>query len=266
MKSRLRFAVLIIAAGMLGQPLFAWGPIGHRIIGRIAQNHLTPEAARAVDALIGPETLAQVSTWADFIKSDPAWEKASPWHYVDIPDGETYATMKKNPKGDVVWAIRHFSAVLRDPKASRSDKQVALKFLVHFVGDVHQPLHVGRPSDRGGNDIKVTWHGQPANLHQVWDSFMIDDQKLSYTEYAAFLDHPTPEQIKHWQDSGVLDWVRESYDLRKQAYDIGNGQLGFKYTYKNLPIVEHRLLQAGVRLAGLLNSIFSPPAPPHPAP
>jgi hypothetical protein len=248
----------------LASPALAWGPNGHRIVGRIAANHLTDEAARAVESLIGPEGLEQAATWADEIRSDPAWKKADPWHYINIDDGETLETTAREPAGDVLEAMQRFEAVLRDPQASRQEKQEALKFLVHFVGDVHQPLHVGRRADRGGNSIEVTWFGEETNLHAVWDTQLVENEQLSFSELAAFIDHPTLAEIQTWQGSAFADWVKESQAERERVYGIGDGKLGFAYAFENMPLVKRRLLQAGVRLAGRLNSIFSQPAPSIP--
>ncbi len=236
----------------------AWGPTGHRVVGQIAENHLSAAAHYGVQCLIGPESLAEASTWADEIRSDPAWDKAAPWHFISIDDGETLETTERSPRGDVLWAIHHFAGVLRSADASRREKAEALKLLVHFAGDVHQPLHVGRRGDEGGNSVHVTWFGQPTNLHRVWDSAMIDHEQLSFTELARFLDHPTNEQVAAWQASTPEDWVRESFALRSRVYDIGDGSLGYGYSYRELPVVKKRLLQAGVRIAGLLNEIFAP--------
>jgi len=234
-----------------------WGAIGHRIVGRIAEQHLSPEARQYLQALLGSETLAQVSTWPDDMRSDPAWHHADPWHYVNIGDDETYETAPKHPEGDVVEAIQRFSAVLQDSQAAPHDKSVAVKFLVHLVGDIHQPLHVGRREDKGGNTIQVQWFGVPSNLHKVWDEQLIEVEKLSFSEFAAFLAPPTADEVATWQQSTILDWVREAMRLRPQVYAIGDGQLGYAYSYKQMPTVKERLLRAGVRLAGLLNTIFA---------
>jgi hypothetical protein len=262
-------AQMALVALLLAAPssLFAWGPNGHRIVGRIAMNHLTDEAALAVACLIGPEGLDQVSTWPDDIRSDPAWKQATPWHFISIDDGESLETTARDPAGDVLEAIQRFTAVLRDPQASRPAKQEALRFLVHFVGDIHQPLHVGRRADRGGNSIKVMWFKEETNLHSVWDSGMIDNERLSFSELAAFIDHPTLQELQGWQSSPPAEWANESKALRDRVYQIGDGKLGYEYAYKNIPAVKRRLLQAGVRLAGLLNSIFAqsePSIPDHP--
>jgi hypothetical protein len=263
MKRICRFLVFLSLAAP--SAVLAWGPNGHRVVGRIAMHHLTDEAARAVDCLIGPEGLDQASTWPDEIRSDPAWKKADPWHFISIDDNETLETTARDPNGDVVEAIERFSNVLKDPQATREAKQEALKFLVHFVGDVHQPLHVGRRADRGGNSIQVTLFRDSTNLHSVWDAGLIESEKLSFSELAAFIDHPTLREIQAWQSSTVADWAGESKDLRTKVYTFpADGKLSFDYAFVNVPTIKRRLLQAGVRLAGVLNSIFAQPGPSIP--
>lgn len=262
----MKSTLMALAALLLAMPsaLFAWGPNGHRIVGRIAMHHLTDEAARAVEGILGPETLDQVSTWPDEIRSDPAWSKATPWHFISIDDNETLETTQRDPAGDVLEAIQRFTAVLRDPQATLASKQEALKFLVHFVGDVHQPLHVGRRDDRGGNSIKVTLFGQDTNLHSVWDAGLIDSEKLSFSEFATFIDHPTLQELQTWQNSAPADWANESKAVRDRVYQIGDGKLSYEFEYRQIPLIKRRLLQAGVRLAGLLNSVFAQPGPSIP--
>jgi len=248
--------LLAITLLFAGTPGYTWGPTGHRIVASIAESRLSPRARHAVEDLLGSEGLPRVSTWADEVRSNPEWRHAAPWHYVNIDDGKTYATARKDPRGDIITQMRHFEAVLRDPQARRQDKIVALKFLVHLVGDVHQPLHVGRRGDRGGNEIRVVWLGHPADLHQVWDTLMVDSEKLRLTEFAEFLDHYSKEQVDKWRRSDYLDWVQESFNLRARVYDIGDGRLGYDYAHKNRSLIRLRLAQAGIRLAALLNSIF----------
>ena len=132
-----------------------------------------------------------------------------------------------------------------------------LKMLIHLVGDIHQPLHVGTGKDRGGNSTKVEWFYRDSNLHRVWDSEMIDSRQLSYTEFSDAVNHPTKQQIKTWQDSNILDWAYESMELRDQVYDLPKDhQIGYQYQYKNHDILDRQLLKAGVRLAGVLNEIY----------
>lgn len=234
----------------------AWGPTGHRAVGLIAERYLSEKTSLAVRGILGPDTLAEVSTWSDEIRSDPSWDHASPWHYISVDDGETLENTERNPDGDVLEALHRFEKVLRDSESGREEKAQAIKWMVHLVGDLHQPLHVGRRDDRGGNEIEVRWFGERSNLHRVWDSGIIDSQDLSYSELADFIDDPSLPQIRLWQSSDYEQWAQESFELRSQVYEIGDGNLRWEYRYKNWPIVERRLLQAGIRLAGKLNDIF----------
>mgnify|MGYP005725656521 CR=1 FL=1 len=240
----------------------SFGVTGHRVIGKIAENHLTDKAKMEVEKLLGPQSLAQVSTWADEIRSDPNWRKASPWHYINIEDDQSIEQGLSNSKENILEAIGRFTSVLRDKKASHEQRAEALKFLVHFVGDLHQPLHVGRAGDRGGNSISVEWFGDRMNLHRVWDSAMIDHQKLSYTEFTEFIDHASDQQVRDWQSTGPSQWAQESKDYRNEVYDFGNQRdpekifLGYQYIFHNDAFLKQRLLQAGIRLAGLLNAAF----------
>jgi hypothetical protein len=236
--------------------VFAWGPTGHRVTGHIAEKYLTKKARKAVRQILGGQSLAMVSTWMDEVRSDTAYDYMADWHWVTIPDGMTYDQAEKNPKGDVIQTLERLIAELKSRKLSPRQEQECLKILVHLVGDIHQPLHVGRGDDRGGNDIKVMWFRTDSNLHRVWDSDMIDDTRLSYTELAESLLPPADSVRNAWQKNSVRDWAYESMRYRKQVYNTGNNRLGYSYSYQYFHIVRERLLQAGIRLAGILNEIY----------
>lgn len=261
--------LLLVGACLLPtSPVQAWGKTGHRAVGEIAEAHLTPWAAAQVRAILGTESLARASTWADEIRSDSTWDHSHPWHYINLEDGQTLDDVLRNPDGDILEAMERFTKVLQDDAASHKSQVEALRFLTHFIGDIHQPLHAGRASDRGGNDIAVSFYREPSNLHAVWDSGMIDEEQLSFTELVRFIHHPTPQEVATWQDSTFRHWVEESMALRHQCYEFGpqDGpadalpRLGFEYSYQHMPLVRQRLVQAGVRLAGVLNKVFPPPA------
>lgn len=240
---------------------WAFGKNGHRIVAHIAEAHLTPEAKFAIKQIAGKYQLAQLATWPDEIKSNPSWDYAKPWHYISIDDDESFEGLSRSSNGDILSALQHFEEVLTNIKTNKIKKWQALAFYIHLVGDIHQPLHVGRRNDRGGNDISVKWFTQDYNLHAVWDTALIENQQLSYKEYASFINKATTEQIKSWQTSSYIDWAKESKNLRNKAYDFGNqstgtAQLSYKYAFKNTKIVNTRLLIAGIRLAGKLNSFF----------
>ena len=246
---------------------FSFGAKGHRIVATIAQNHLTEITRQAIAELNNGPQLEHLATWPDRIKSDPNWDHAKRWHYISINDDERFKSLQRDPKGDILYALGRFEAELSDNALSQSQRRQALAFLVHFVADVHQPLHVGRRDDRGGNSIKVNWRGKTFNLHQVWDSGLIADEKLSESAYVALIDRSSRAQQSVWQDSQYIDWANESKRLRDQIYDFspnradsrsGRPTLGESYVLRSKVIVKQRLLKAGVRLAGRLNHIFDP--------
>jgi hypothetical protein len=236
--------------------VFAWGPTGHRAAGLIAEQYLTPKAKKRVTAILQQESVALAGTWMDEIRSDSAYHYTNDWHWTTVPDGMKYADVEVNPDGKVVMMIEKIVKDLQTAKLSLHQEQEYLKFLIHLVEDIHQPLHVGRPGDRGGNDVKVKWFRNDSNLHRVWDSDMIDETRLSYTELAQSLIRPGKETVSKWQSASVRDWALESMSYRPQVYDIGNGTLGYVYSYRYLSIAKLRLLQSGIRLAGLLNQIY----------
>jgi hypothetical protein len=235
---------------------FGWGPTGHRTTGQVATKHLSKKARAAVERILQGQSLAMASTWMDEVRSDSTYNYMTDWHWVTIPFGQTYDQTEKNPKGDILQTLERVIAELKSKKLTEQEQAQRIRILVHLVGDLHQPLHVGGKNDKGGNDVKVSWFRSESNLHRVWDSDMIDDTKLSYTELAESLDKLTPAQIKELQRTSVRDWAKESQSYDKEVYDIGNGKLSYRYSYLYFPIVRKRLLQAGVRLAGILNEIY----------
>jgi S1/P1 Nuclease len=254
---------------------WAWGQNGHRIVGEVADRHLSEQARREIAVILEGDGMAEASTWPDDIRSDPSRDAAKPWHFISIDDNETLATTARDPKGDLLEALQRFAAVLRDPQAARETKAEALHFFVHFVGDAHQPLHVGRRADLGGNTVKVSWFKEPSNLHSVWDTGLIEAENLSFTEFTRFIDDRSPRQVADWQAAPYEEWVRESFCLRGQVYDLGREapanpgqepQLSYGYAYAKKEIVAEQLVKAGVRLAARLNEVFAgEPAPPPPA-
>jgi hypothetical protein len=132
-----------------------------------------------------------------------------------------------------------------------------LRILVHLVGDIHQPLHVGRGNDKGGNDVKLEWFWESSNLHRVWDSGMIESMAYSYTELTDKINHPSKDQVAQWQSTSVYDWAHEAMTFRAQIYDLPeNLKINYEYRFKNWEVVENQLLKGGIRLAGILNEIY----------
>ncbi|UJF21892.1 S1/P1 nuclease [Shewanella sp. OMA3-2] len=243
------------------QTAAAFGRLGHQIIGQIAEDNLSENAAKNVHKFTQGKSLAQMSTWADEIRSKPKWRYTAPWHYISIADHENWSTVKRMPNGDILSSLAHFEKVLSDPHTTPTKKWQALAFYVHFIGDIHQPLHVGYRHDQGGNRVKLTWFGKDSNLHSVWDSKLLAHQQLNLAEYTRLLANITPEQKRAWTGKNYYQWADESKVLRTNAYLLAINpaaelELGADYEATNLPLIELRLQQAGIRLAERLNLIF----------
>lgn len=256
---------LLVAALVIYLPVhsFAWGTNGHRISGQIASFYLTPKAKEAIRKILGDESIAMASNYADFIKSDPAYAYLSPWHYIDFNKQYTYPEMveflKQDTATDAYTKMNFLIAELKKKDLPMDKKQFYLKMLIHIVEDVHQPMHTAHAADQGGNGFKVNWFNTPTNLHAVWDSQLIDFQQLSYTEYADAIYHCTAAQRAKWQADPISEWLYESNQIAEKLYtEIKPGDtLSYKYNFTHIAIVNQQLLKAGVRLAGLLNRIFS---------
>ncbi|WP_025743918.1 S1/P1 nuclease [Aquimarina pacifica] len=235
-----------------------WGKTGHRVTGEIASEYLSKQTKDRIAEILNGQSLALVSTFADDIKSDDRYRSYSPWHYVNFSFDKKYGEEAPSEKGDLVQAIEKCITVLKDEKASNEDAAFYLKLLVHFVGDLHQPLHVGRSEDKGGNDIQVRWFNDGTNLHRVWDSDMIDYYAMSYTEIASNADALSTQELQALQEGTLIDWIHESQNLAKKVYEsAGVGEkLGYKYMYHNFPTVRTQLQKGGIRLAKILNEIF----------
>lgn len=234
-----------------------WGQTGHRVVGLVAEKHLAKKARKRIDAILGEESLAMAGTYMDFIRSDATYKHMDPWHYCTIPDGQTYEQAGTPEESDIIQTIERLVRELKAGQFTDKDEAFGIKMLVHLVGDIHQPLHVGTGNDRGGNDIKLQYFWEESNLHRVWDSGIIDNQQLSYTEFTDWIDHAPADSVFAWQADAVTDWAYESMTYREQVYDLPeNKSLSYSYDFKNIEAVKKRLLQAGIRLAGILNEIY----------
>jgi hypothetical protein len=263
----------LVAVLLLPAVTRAWGREGHVIIASIATQHLSPRARQAVAQLLNGETLSDVANWADEIRGDrPETER---WHFVDIPLGrrryDATSDCRPTPHGDcVIAATERFRRVLADARRRPRERAEALRFLVHLIGDLHQPLHCADDHDHGGNDVLVSFFGQRLhphthqrwNLHAVWDSGMIGRPGLSATRYAGQLqDLLVAADLAALERGTVVDWALEAHQAAvDHAYKTlpANKRLGTAYFRDNLPVVDDLLAKAGVRLAGVLNSAFAP--------
>jgi S1/P1 Nuclease len=240
-----------------------WGATGHRVVGEVANSHLTRRAKKRIRKILGNESIAITSNWADFIKSDTAMKYLDPWHYINAPWNLNYpdfaAYLQRDSIVDAFTKLNFMINELKNKDLSMDKKRMYLRLVIHIVGDIHQPLHVGRAEDQGGNKIKVFWFNEPTNLHALWDDKLIEFQKLSYTEYTANINHPTTEQRTTWQAQPMSEWLFESYQLADKVYKSvtqPDQKLSYRYNYDHVEMMNGQLLKGGVRLAGLLNQIF----------
>ncbi|MCK5402321.1 MAG: S1/P1 nuclease, partial [Flavobacteriaceae bacterium] len=194
----------------------------------------------------------------DEIKSDKRYNDFYTWHFINMPLNVNYESSEKNPNGDLVTGITYCKKVIKDPNASNDDKAFYLKLLIHFIGDLHQPMHVGLEEDKGGNDFKLQWFYKDTNLHRVWDSEMINSFDMGYIELAENADVLTSKQVKAIQEGTVIDWVNETHILSNKVYaSVKEGEnLRYRYSYDHFETVRSQLQIAGIRLAKVLNDLF----------
>jgi hypothetical protein len=234
-----------------------WGQIGHYVTGEIAEHHLTDEARDRVNAILGDMTMARATVWMDDIRSDSRYDYTATWHWTTIPDGMTYEEAEQEETGDIIGALETLIEELKRGGLNETEEREKLMLVMHMIGDIHQPLHVGTGEDRGGNDVRLQWMGENSNLHRVWDSDIINSFQMSFTELARELDTASPEQIREWQRATVRDWAYESMTYRDRVYDLpDNMRLSYNYRYDNRDVIYRRVLQAGIRMAGILNEIY----------
>lgn len=235
-----------------------WGKTGHRATAEIATHYLTKKAAQKIHDLLDGKSMALVSTFGDEIKSDHSYDKYKVWHYLDLPKGKTYEEVKKDPGPNILSAIEKCKAGLKDNTTARKKKQFYLKMLIHLIGDLHQPLHLGHSDDLGGNKIIVFWFGKPSNLHRVWDENLLNSYLMSYSELAKNQQELTSTEIKAIQKGNLVSWMEKTRKITKEIYQTAeNGdRLSYRYMYQWMPIVREQLQKGGIRLAKELNEIF----------
>ncbi len=252
------FAIVFFVA-LIVDCASAWGPMGHSVIGEIAQSKLLPEAKRKIRQQLQTPSLANVANWADQVKKR---RKQKPWHYTNIPEGVLkYDRRRDCPTGDCVTeVIPKMAHTLGNPREPLKSRREALKYLVHFVADIHQPLHLGYASDRGGNRISLRYRGRNTNLHALWDQGLIERGGKSLVQYARQLNCRRFANIRLENlREEVIRWGLESRQIvLNSVYNFNKGSgLSRNYIGRSRIILNRRMCKAGARLAGILNQIFA---------
>lgn len=255
----MRYIIILVCFTLsFNAQAYDWGQTGHRATGAIAENYLTNKAKKAIAELLDGQSLAFTSTYADEIKSDDAYRSYGPWHYVNVPFDSTYEKHEHNDRGDIIQGIDKCIEVIKSNTTSKEDKAFHLKLLVHFIGDLHQPMHVGISEDKGGNDFQVQWYNDGTNLHSVWDTRMIESYGMSYSELADNMPELSKKERLAMAAGTHRDWMNDSRVIVKDIYantEVGE-KLGYRYMYDYFSTVRNQLQKGGVRLAALLNELL----------
>ncbi|EOR96253.1 endonuclease [Arcticibacter svalbardensis MN12-7] len=242
--------------------LISWGAAGHKTIAKIAENHLTPKAKDAIKVLLGDENMTEVAPWADQLRNDTDYKNTAAWHYLNVPLGLSYEqfskTVKEQGANNIYGALIKFEAELTSNTSTPEQKTDALKFIIHFVGDMHQPMHISRSEDKGGNSIQLQFDGKGTNLHKLWDSGLINKQGMNFTQMAITYDKTSPSEISQWQSDSPMKWMFESYLITASLYKDAekNNKPDDRYYQENIKLVQKRIEMGGIRLAGTLNTLF----------
>lgn len=264
MKRSLLLSAVLGINLLIALPVYPWGHKGHKIVGQIAQQNLTEKAWKKVKTILKPrssvaKTLARAAIWPG--RTGRKFREMNSFHFVDFTTEETTYDRERNclHRNCIVEALRWYRRVMVDQKAPSNIRRIALRFVAHLVGDIHQPLHAGHRKDRGGNQIYVEYRGAEVKLHKLWDTSLIEEEQESSAEIAGRLNKGvSPDDRWVWQGGTVVHWAEESLRLaRSHAYKIPEtGAITDEYISRVLPVIRRRLAQGGIRLAWVLNEAF----------
>lgn len=250
-------ALVLIFAVVCNFQSLAWGKTGHRAIAEIGWHQLDKQTKRKIKALLGDDYLPLYANYADEVRSERENPLSRLPHYVNMPFEKTYEAAEKSEKGDLVTVMADMVNTVKSKTASKDEKAAALMFIIHLVGDAHQPMHVGLAEDLGGNKVDVKWFGHETNLHHIWDSELIDFSQLSYTELARFAGTPDASELKSFSNTSVVDWIDETHEYTKIIYDnLGDKNYGYEYYHMFNPMVMKQIQKAGYRLGATLNELM----------
>jgi hypothetical protein len=254
---------LALLCGLLW-PMVAlpWGGDGHRAAAGITAARLCAPAASEIGRLLGDMTLEEASTWPDQARGTPEWAHTREWHYLNIEDHERVSSVFEGQpgRGRLLTAIRENLELLADEQAPDPSRRAALGFVLHLVADLHQPLHVGRQEDRGGNGVTVRFAGEETTLHRLWDGGLLRSAQLRPADYRRTLEPLVRLGAASWEGGTLEDWAAESHALRPWVYDFDSRrsvpQVSRRYAETGRQLTALRLAQAGVRTAWLLNGLW----------
>lgn len=252
-------AVITALMGLSVPNAFAWGTKGHDIVCAIAENHLSHKAKKHISDVLDGKSIVYWANWLDNASHTPQYAYTKTWHYMNIDEGQSFENPHVEKAGNVLTAIDAQIKALKSRKLNKEAEALSLKMLIHLIGDLHCPMHMGHYSDRGGNNWQVQFFQKGTNLHYVWDSGVIERaHNWTYTEWVLQLDRLSRKEAAALCKGSHTDWGKKTFQITKQIYagtKVGSN-LSYDYVTYWAPIAEQQLLLGGLRLAHTLNEIY----------
>lgn len=252
-------ALLFLGLLFLPQSAFSWGQKGHDVVCAVAEQHLSNKARKHIDHILDGKSIVYWANWMDNASHKSEYAYTKTWHFKNVDASESFEDAPINEKGDVLLAVQEQIEKLENGFLSKEEQALSLKMLVHFMGDLHCPLHIGHKSDLGGNKWQVQYFGRGSNLHSVWDSGVVESaHNWTYSEWVEQIDRVNARQCAAIVAGTPADWALETYEVCRAVYDgtpVGS-KLSYDYVAEWAPVVEDQLLKGGLRLAKVLNDIF----------
>lgn len=255
MKKLIIFSALVLFA----LPSFGWGQKGHDVTAYVAECNLKPGVRNKVMKILGNHSLVYYANWMDTASHTPEYAYTSTWHYANVDEGFTYETMDKLSEGDVIRAVNDLTARLKQKNLAPDEEKLSLMMLIHLVGDLHCPMHAGRRTDRGGNNVEVKFFNSPRKLHGIWDTDLVESaHKWGYIDWQQQIDRASKQEKKAITEGTPLTWFNETHLIAEQIYSDTPAETVVSYDYiaKYTPVIEQQLLRGGLRLAKILNEIY----------
>jgi hypothetical protein len=250
----LRFVLVAISLFSINTFSYGWGKVGHHIIVDVAKNYASKNVQDSVSKYLGDMTWEAASTWMDEQRGDSQYDYMKKWHYINIDKGNRYDSTYENGNNVVKQLEIAIKNLKNRSTLTKDEVALNIRVLFHLMGDLHQPLHVGYGSDRGGNDVKLTFNGKLLSLHRIWDTDIIESKNTT-DDVLGLLSKTSKRKVKKMAKGDAVQWLnqtRASLDIVYSYTDV----IGDDYINKSYPIIENQLLAGGVRLGNVLDEIF----------
>lgn len=251
---------MLLATTFVVTRVHAWGQVGHDTTCKIAERHLTEKTLQKITSILDGKSIVYWSNWLDNASHQTEYAYTSTWHYKNIDEGQVYEEVPSFETGDVVERVEWLTEQLAKGGLTHEEEALYLKMLVHLVGDLHQPMHMGHKSDLGGNRVYVEFFKEKTNLHHVWDEDLVEKgHHWTYDEWTEQIDRATAEQEAEMVKGTPKEWGRETFEWATKVYTATPAETKISYDYvaEWTPVVEEQFLKGGLRLAHILNRIYS---------